>query len=222
MIPSNVMRFAFGGAMPAGEIWQCGLWFQSNLGEAAPGNNEDADAALSAMTAGLTQWTALLTALKATWSTGTTHNRNALYCYPDGGPDATAVAIQDVTATAGTNATALPNQTARVVTILTGSAGRSHRGRIYLPGTGEAMSGSTGHFTSTGSSILSAMNTWIEACIAAAVLPGGSGVALRVVSPKLSSAFVATTLRTDNIPDVQRRRANRETGRVYTFQDIGP
>ena len=180
------------------------------------------------MTTGQATWTAMVNALKAGWTAGVNLNRVALYSYPGGGPSAAAVAIHDIAPVAGAVVGSLPNQVSRVVTLITGQAGRSHRGRIYVPAQGETMSGNTGHYARDASTLLSALKDWIIGNKSSTYLSDGvSGGLLSVVStskkndPEYAGAKTpVVTLRTDNIPDIQRRRANRSTGLVYQNQAL--
>lgn len=102
----------------------------------------------------------------------------------------------------------LPPQTALCVTLRTAQAGRSFRGRVYLCGFGEAVSGSTGAFTTLASPV-----NFITALKANLVT---SGMDLGVLSrPRFaplppSAGFVTpvtSIVLRDSVWDTQRRRA---------------
>jgi len=104
----------------------------------------------------------------------------------------------------------LPPQIALCVTLRTALAGRSFRGRSYIPGFTEAANGTTG--TASAAASTAAIN-FVNAC---ATSLASSGLALAVVSRPAPSATppragfvnnVTAVLTRDLIWDTQRRRA---------------
>lgn len=88
-----------------------------------------------------------------------------------------------------------------VVTMRTNLAGRSFRGRSYVPGFNEAQNGADGTIAPAASAAAAA---WISGIRTAATARGHT---LAVASPKLGlSTPVTSQLVRDNVWDVQRRR----------------
>lgn len=209
-IPAHTMRLALSGHLYGSEIFQTNLWFTTIVpGDPVPVNNTEAAAALDELTTG-TQWTALLTALTGMLRAACGYDRADLYCYDAGGTAATAQASKSLTGPGTSTLGTLPNQVARVVTLNTNQAGRSRRGRLYLPATGLAMDATTGLFSANPSSVLDALSDYIGQ---QRISNSWSAI---VVSQKTTSYAYITSLKTDQRPDIQRRRANRENvGTTY-------
>lgn len=106
-------------------------------------------------------------------------------------------------ATVGQSVASCPLQTSVVVSLLTGLPGRSNRGRLYLPAAGAAL---TTHLLSTADtqSIANGMADFFTKLNA--LNAGASGI-VSVVSQAKGTANDVTSVRVDNKPDIQRRRA---------------
>lgn len=97
----------------------------------------------------------------------------------------------------------LPPQNAIVVTLRTALAGRSYRGRVYLPGASELASSATG---SIESAAMTNANDFIDNIITETV--SGQTWNLGVASPTLGlTTAVTNALVRDNVFDTQRRRS---------------
>jgi hypothetical protein len=145
--------------------------------------------------------TQLLATTKIYWPT--TYSASLIRSWQVAAPHA----IQEYTTgfpIAGTgNAGGEVNQTALVTTLRSGTAGRSYRGRVYMPGvTVGSMSAGL-----VGSSIRNAIQTYWDDFIATWGASGSNGEwALVIYSRKLSvGTRVASTL-VRNIPGTQHRR----------------
>lgn len=121
----------------------------------------------------------------------------------------TAEFIDTAGAVAGTSAgDLLPPQTALVVTLRTAQAGRSFRGRTYLPGFGEGVNTATGTMTSTAAAV-----SFLTAIKASLITSGlDLGVISRPNPDRVppSSGFitvVTSIVARDAVWDTQRRRA---------------
>jgi len=111
---------------------------------------------------------------------------------------------------AGTSGTPAPPYTALVMTLLTGTAGRSFRGRCYLPATGAPVSGSTALFTPVLTNYALNFAAWLSN--ANAWLPGSlSGSLLHSVVMTQTGAAPAdvNSVRIDDKLDTQRNRENK-------------
>jgi len=125
--------------------------------------------------------------------------------YEDSGAGVVGTAVGD----------ALPKQTAFCVTIRTALAGRSYRGRIYLPGFAETANMADGTASlSVGTAAASFVNS-IGAALASSGYTLGVGSRFRAAQPSLvppileRAAFFTpytTAVARDNVWDTQRRR----------------
>lgn len=213
-IPVDVMRLAWTGKLTGGDIWNISFWFRPSVaGAHVPSTNADAATALAQLTSG-TAFTTARGAIMGCMRSGELLTGYTLYCYPNGGPTATAIAASTVNVGGLGSGNPLPVQIARAVTTLTGQAGRSFRGRFYIPATGLQITAGDLQFTDNGATLLSGVAGWLvdqrtsnswNAC---------------VVSTVRSTSTPITQLRTDSRPDVQRRRANRQAVTSRTVQSV--
>jgi hypothetical protein len=202
-IPVGVTKFVLQGTLAGGEIWQTGFWQLGAVSTPADAN-----------TAAQGVWTAFSNTGTGQFGKAFQNTNNnqvqmsncSAYSYPHGGPTADVVGTYGPTPVTGTSiASALPDQVAMCVTVLSAMAGASHRGRMYIPVT--AVNLATGALFST--SDVSSIVNGLKAALNAA---GGA----IVVSQHLDSYVPAVGLRADQRPDIQRRRANRQSRGVAT------
>ena len=210
-IPAGVMRFSLTGHLFGGEVFNTSFWFADVEGESEiPANNADAATALTVLTTG-SAWTAMLGGLAALLRADCGYDAASLYCYPTGGPSATAQATKSIVTAGSSSLGTLPNQVCRVVTLNTNLSGRRNRGRVYLPATGLALATTTGLFSASPATLLGQIEDWITDQNAT-----NSYIAV-VVSTAGTDHNQIRQLKTDQRPDIQRRRAARETvGTIYT------
>lgn len=198
------VRLVAGGRILSSQTWSTGL-------SVDPGPGGISAAALQSLTA------AFATAWQTLWASGTTgglagYNAAAVdlrtfrgYYYGNGSGPALQEAAVDITPVPGATATnRLPNQTALVVTTLTGLPGRSNRGRGYLPLTAVALNASGMLANQACTDIATAYRNMIRAVNTAA---GGGGAGAVIAG--LRGNIPITSVRIDNEPDIQRRRADK-------------
>ena len=206
-IPSGVYHVVFGGALAGGEVWESGFWVQGGL----PGSLAEANA-----TANL-WWGQLIgegagdssNALNVTkaqlWSIDITITYVKVYVYTSGGPHADLIGEYTEAFTPGTAARSWPNQMCLVVSLRTGHAGRSYRGRMYLPA-------GVGSLTTVGNYATSAATAIADAwalCFTDWNAVEGNGIPC-IVSRVASAATNISEVIVDTRPDIQRRRANKQ------------
>lgn len=210
--PAGAVRVVFHGTAPGGEIWETGFWMM-NTGVVSQAN---ADALAFTLVAEFNA-TDDSGAMRITMQQigGATYSWTTIrvYAYPDGGTKAAFIG-ESVLATpvAGLHSTVLPNQCALVLTLLTGAAGRSQRGRMYLPCNALNLQ-TSGQAAPTDISPIAA--AWAKAFTDINASTTGKIV---VVSQKLVAARNVTSVRADTKIDIQRRRANKQQA-VATFSD---
>lgn len=200
-IPAESMRVSLVGHQGADEIFDTSFWV---AGAGVPTSNADANTYASQVSAQLGGPT--LTELCTLLYTDSGYDEVRVYSYPTGGPSASYIGTAAIGSGTGTGTSAMPLQQCMVATLRTGLAGRSHRGRMYLPASGRGLD--TGHvFNST---VTSAVCTAL-ADFLSAVNGLGSTNNVAVVSQTLTQATTVVEVTVDQRPDIQRRRANRQS-----------
>ena len=188
------------------EIAEWGFW----VGPITIASESDAQTAVNSIAA---DFGTNGSAIQAILSTDCTYDKVTLYAYPDGGTKAVYVAEADISGGGGNGSATAPLTQSLVVTLRTGFAGRSRRGRVYLPACG--IEASSGHIFPT-----TATNNAINA-VAAFFSDVGSDVAPVVVASTVTGQrYPVTAVDGDYKPDVQRRRSNRLAGGTRHSQAV--
>lgn len=201
-IPPGVIRWTLKGTSSAEEVWNFDWWTQPGVGIASAAAFQATVDAMWAVivAAGLhTQLASLLPTTGAVTELSALYYRNAQTAEYSGQHIASP-------AVAGISNTRAPLQTAFVVTTLTDRPGASYRGRMYLAACGMPLD-ATHKFTA--GSMVAVVNA-LKAVIGAGNTDGQYGPPV-VVSRTKTAATQIKTLRYDLKPDIQRRRANRQT-----------
>lgn len=189
----------FSGTLPGGEVWSFGL---RSLGDSSTTTQaelqaiaDDAQAAystfhaVSANSMGSTVLFDLVTARIISTAGLTTLQAES----------------SPVTPVAGAGAVAFPNQIATVVTLLTVTAGRRGRGRVYLASLGGSVASTGRMVTTKRTSLVSTFKTFADA-VNVALDTAITGDALAVQSQVVPSAAAVTSIRVGDVYDTQRRR----------------
>ena len=124
------------------------------------------------------------------------------YYYPGAGPATLQASAPFGTPRAGSNAPTAPFQTARCISLRTGQAGRSFRGRIYWPAVGVTIG-------NDGRAPISQANGDVFRNLLVGFENDGTvsdRLALAVYSEKLDQITPVTSLRFGDVLDTQRRR----------------
>lgn len=212
----DLLLYRVGGATPS-DTWSIGMWFvvTGQSGIPSPANM---NSAASGVLGGFNTlvWSAATNGLKSFNNSGVTLATASTAYYRNG--SLVAAGSASISPVAGTGATNQPNYVARVVSLLTDRPGRSYRGRLYLPWTGQALTAASGLWTSmpdipTNLATLLSSSTGMQS-------PGygwgGSSVAdFVVLSRAQTAATPVTSLRMDNKPDTQHGRENRLVASVF-------
>lgn len=213
---ADFVRVSLGGDMPSGEKWSINPIYRVPVGLAL--SNDEA----AAMATGIatTTWTSNLQGLNVTgvnFRTVRVEARNLA------GDLESVGEASKVTPVAGSSATPHPFQTAIVLSLLTGQAGASGKGRLYFPATGIPLTAGTLRITSTAQGdFLTGMNSWLAQVRAQVRLVGGwSAASLGVWSRTQASSRVVLTVRAGDVPDTQRRRRD-SVSEGYTSAAVAP
>lgn len=212
-VAHNVVQYQ--GSMPGGEVWSVGTKFGADQGDLYTtfedlllwGQN------IVEMNGGEVVPTAML----QMFGTGVTLERVRLE-HRDATHELTAVAeVSPANPVYGTSSSIHPHQVSLVTSLLTGRPGRSYRGRIYWPATGQVLDQGS---LRVPSSELLALNLAVEGFLSSAeeAQPTERAVTLSVVSDTLSATTPVTMISMGDVPDIQRRRRDRLTEN-RTFDD---
>lgn len=196
-------RIVINGSSPGGEVWSINpRFFAANTDVV----DEYADlltwaGLIGAGSGGLAIPTDLKAALSAA---GAVTSIRAEYIQADGSLGQAAEYVFG-TPTAGTGTPTKPQTVAICFSLLTGRPGRSYRGRLYWPGWGAVMDGSTMRIPSVNrGNYVNALAGWLKAIGLAA--PSTAPQRLVVVSQTLSTLNFVTQMGVGDVFDTQRRR----------------
>lgn len=203
------IRYSIGGLLVAGQRWSVtgGLGMVEG---SAPTNEEMSALADAILAAFKTQvWGTASATDKTGTQVGSRGNVDQCRTYYVNAPAAPAIRVGISTAAAapgfGTS-TAVP-QVALVCTLLTGIAGRSYRGRVYLP----AAQGTDANGRINASSATNTATNYANFLSAIALVGGtiGDTVFPAVLSATQNDTTPITAVRCDNVLDTQRRRRDK-------------
>lgn len=191
--PGNVAKIVFSGALPGGERWAVGL-YHSKLDESV---TAQAWADTIAAGTGATWPAKLKTAFASLCGTGTNLNRVNTYFYATGrqAVDTGQATMTGYTGSGSVNSGA--NQLCLVSTLRTASATRTGRGRMYWP---------CNQVTAVGNGLVDSTR---QQQLADAVADLCAEVNALVVSETATISRLVTSVTVDNVPDIQRSRAQQ-------------
>jgi len=200
---ADLVHIQWGGAVGNAERWATGAWY-TTVFTADPSPAQ----ATAAATAFLGYFNTFWTTLKVRNASGVTFDSVKLLVYRNN------ILVQSgqtsQSGVVGTGGSPCPGYTARVVTLQTAAAGRAHRGRMYLPWTGQGITASSLQWSSdaAGLTAFKALHTSVKADSAL----GNSGTLdLAVVSRTGASLLVVNQFKMDTIPDTQHGRVKKMT-----------
>lgn len=199
----DLVKLEFGGAL-AGETWETGCWFFITSAPAVTPTMLD-----TALTAVDTEVGGIWTDFLKGWNApGLTLTRTKLSFYDNGALSVTAE--HAIAVAAATGSAPQPGYVSQVVGLYTALSRRYARGRMYLPRTGLAPSGTTFQY-STIATALGQLKTRLHNIETALQtnLTGASAANLRVVSQTGPGSQQVTQLKADSIPDTQHGRTRR-------------
>lgn len=218
---ANTLRVVWSGPVSSQDNWSVGLNFASTapVGAITPTEMNTAAAALAGF------WTANFWKAGAGLGVNTNVASTAFTTVQNYYYGAAGVLLAQggasVAAVTGAGATAAPAYVAKVVSLETARFGRSYRGRMYLPQTSPALTGSTLQYADTATT-LAGIKAFINACNGSALVLGGAavGLALSVASLKLSINTPVNAIKIDSIPDTQRGRINKDIATTVSSTSI--
>lgn len=193
-------RLVIDGTLATGaERWSCGINFTADAITPSADNLADwAEAVLES----LRPTTGTPATVKGYLSTSGTITRVRAYTHPDLGEPADRAGVSTGAAIAGSGTANMPPQCSLVVTLLTGVAGRSGRGRFYWPHVG-------GSVTSAGKSSLVSGTTasaWADLLSNWGTLLPSADITVAVASETQGTITPVITASVGDVVDTQRRR----------------
>lgn len=197
-ITANSLRLVMVGTLPGGDAVNTGFWVRP---ETPPESLEDLILEMAVAQTAVNQW--LSDSSGDRFGQAWTELRGYYYQGGEFGSNATFVASLPIDTSPGSaSGLHLPDQIAVVASTRTGLAGRSYRGRMYLPLNGLVIQ-PTGQLSQTQVDAIRTYTTaLLSACLAGSLTPV-------IVSATQSSAVPITTVVVDSVMDTQRRRRNK-------------
>lgn len=191
------IRFVLSGTLPGGEIFSTGFRTFA-IGDLLPAT---LSAALDSVATFLAS--AAAAPIRQALVTPFAYTRLDAYGYPANSNAATSQATKSINVV-GQGTQVHPNQVAICATILTGLAGRRHKGRMYFPANGVALGNNGNMATPSPQDLATAVARLLES-------PNANAIPV-VASPTAGTASLVSAVRVDSRPDVIRGRANKQGG----------
>lgn len=211
-ISGSSVRHVLRGDDSSGEIFATGFWMRPPSGTPATQvalNTMNDDVALSFLATAINGFRSIMAS--------TSHYTGVTSYMYNGGDTALLVAEHEFTPVQGVGqgGNSLPLQTSMCLSLRTDVPGRSGRGRMYLPAHGSTL---TVHQFPTADveNVVTAAQAFFEDI-------DGDGVAGTVIvaSETLDMGNAVNAVEVDSRPDIQRRRANRQTIRERQRLPVG-
>jgi hypothetical protein len=197
----GAVKIVLSGTIYGSQTWSCGLWAEA-VGVSDWTQTQLNDVATALVTPAFGGGT-MFTRLNVT---AVTLNGLTLYTYPTGNLTAAKVSVKQPLPYTGTGTDGLPSLLACVVSLRSGTPGRSGRGRIYLPCTKALVMDTTGQITTT---ILSDVANNAKALIDdinATPTPGSESLRVAVASFTTGDMFPIESIHVNSMVDIQHRR----------------
>nr|CRY97354.1 hypothetical protein [uncultured prokaryote] len=204
-------RITISGGLGSGEIWASSFWLTDVAADSQSDFNDVVAAVATAFTAN-----ARSVLLSQMSSVSSVANLTGRY-YAAGESSYKYETIIGSVAAGGTGSFNTANQVAMVLSLRTADAGRSKRGRMYLPANSIGTT-TTNQFQATYCATVA--NDFADFFSAVNAITAGGGGIVAVASGMLGTAQTVTSVQVDTRPDVQRRRANKMGGIVTETADV--
>lgn len=199
----NRVRMTMGGRLGVADSWSVSLGLSS---ENMPASGVDLDTWLSSISDDILGWWSANDGGVSSIQSNSTHLDVArAYATRAGQTAAYAVGQHIFTAPAGVNSALNPQQSAMVATLRSTQAGRSGRGRIYVPAVGAQLQNS--QFKADDVNSVAAATAELCTAINGSTLAGGQTHV--VVAGLVYPWPVVDAIRCDSIPDNQRPRRRK-------------
>jgi hypothetical protein len=213
--PGDFLRITVRGNITGGESWSFTHYQQVTGLVALPAPADLQTLCNSCEAAAATMWNTLKTKCSAETSfTGLN------LAFIRNGVTAFSNQTNEVSAIPGTAAAHMPVYISRVVSLLTSRAGKSYRGRMYLPYNGLVFVPGAVLWPSD-STTLAAVKAFLLACTAdILVLPSSVTAGPVIYSKTASVATPVTQIRMDNKPDTQRGRERSIAATIFDTLSI--
>lgn len=197
-IPAQTIRLVAAGSLPSGEVFNTGLWCTSTA------VIESGPELVLALAVPQVAFNTFFAALAGVFTSGVVPTELLGYYYSAGefGDTAEFSASVPLDNPPGTGSIRLPDQVATVVSLRTGLAGRSFRGRMYLPLNGLSLDANAQLSSSSIGLVADAAKDLVDDINA-------GGLEVVVMSATQTLTTPVTSIIVDSILDTQRRRRNK-------------
>lgn len=195
-------RISLQGTLPSGEVWSINPAFIGNFDTSPPTTDDLQEWAedVAALSVAATYIGNLKNLLSE--NTALTNVRAALY---DDEGHLAAYADAPVAGFTGTGEQTAPSTTAVALSLYSAVAGRSTRGRLFVPALAIPLDGDTGRIPIASCSLFAGeMASWMTAIQDSS--PASWEAVLGVWSKKLGTGIQVTSIRCGDVPDSMRRR----------------
>lgn len=211
-VPANAVKCVVSGTLAGAEVFAHSQWFD---GTGIVGDDVKMDALSGVITSAI-QNNLLVSGFLGLFPSTTHWTQDTEYFYGGGG-ELVYTAINTINGKAGdVVGSPLPNQNAVVVSLRTDRAGRSYRGRSYLPGIGAGAMQTTGQMSAAqATTIVNAYADFLQA-----VKDSADGAPPIVCSPTRGAMTPLSYVQVDTRLDTQRSRATRQAATATEFVSI--
>lgn len=203
-VSGDMIKWNILGDIATSQTWSVGIW--SSVATTGTPTAANLDSALTNVTTLLGNFWASFAAFNAAtlrW-TGL-----SAYFYPSGATHATLIAKHTLTPQLGSGTAYHSPRTSLVVSLLTGAAGRSRRGRIYVPFTAATVQSTLQAPTATCDTVAAGAGAMGSALNAVSLGgPWGNGP-WNLRSDKLGASFPISQASVNSKLDTQRRREDK-------------
>ena len=195
------------GGSIGGSPWQAAFWLTSD----GTGTKSPSDLVIDAGAVFAFSGTAVKTAFNLVNHTATQWQTLKLDYYPGGSAAVLVSGTKTAIASSGVSSTASAASQCIVITSLSATAGRSGKGRTFLPHTSSINGGGQPFEISTANatSVVNAFADWLSAINAAPAFLGCGKLQAAVLSLTLGQMNLTRSLRVDTRPDRQEHREKR-------------
>jgi len=210
----DIVKYVIGGTA-ASDTWSIGIWqsLSGLTGTPTPAQmNAAALSRLNGFNTGV--WSAATNPLKSANSPAVALGFCKSYLYRSG--VLTAQGSSAITPVPGAATYTIPLFSAMCTTLLTGVAGRSYRGRLYLPLTGVVASSTTGQIGATQQGIITNLGSILTGYGPDDNLyPGDPTSFAGVLSQSRGAITKIQSLRADSLYDTQHGRTNKDVATSF-------
>lgn len=203
-VGTDMIKWTMGGTISTSQTWSFGVW--SAVATVGTPTSSTLDTALGVVAS---SFDSFWNVIKTKNAAAVVYNQLRAYYYPSGSTSATLISQLARTASAGTGGGNQSPRTCLVVTLLTGAAGRTRKGRIYIPYTADTVGTNLQAPTTTCDALANGANSLSTALNSASLGSVWGNAPWNVRSEKTGTTHPVLQFRCDSLIDSQRRREDK-------------